>query len=52
MSTYGRERLPSLIDGMRRYDSWEELIPAVFGVSAAKFEAGWQEYLRKDEARP
>lgn len=45
MSTYGRDRLPVLLEGMRRYDSWETLIPAVFGVSAAEFEVGRQAYL-------
>jgi hypothetical protein len=34
---------------MKRYDSWETLIPAVYGVSAEEFEAGWQQSLRKDE---
>ncbi|MFZ4657550.1 MAG: hypothetical protein ACOYNY_11090 [Caldilineaceae bacterium] len=45
MDTYGRERLPALMAGLRQYDRWETLIPAVYGVSAAKFEAGWQTYL-------
>jgi hypothetical protein len=45
MYAYGRDRIPALIEGMNRYDSWEELIPAVYGVSAADFEAGWQEWL-------
>jgi hypothetical protein len=47
LSTYGRDRLSALIDGMRRYDAWDALIPAVFGVSATEFEAGWQKWLRK-----
>lgn len=46
-SAYGRERLPVLIDGMGRYDTWEALIPAVFGVNAAEFETGWHAYLLK-----
>lgn len=45
VSAYGRDRLPALLDGIQRYDSWETLIPAVFGVSAAEFEAGWETYL-------
>jgi hypothetical protein len=45
IATYGRQVLPELVAGFRRYDTWAELIPAVFGVSAAKFEAGWQRYL-------
>lgn len=42
VAAYGRDRLPALIEGMKRHDSWEALIPAVYGVSAAEFEAGWQ----------
>jgi len=43
--TYGHERLPDLLAGLGQYKSWETLIPATFGVSAAEFEAGWQAYL-------
>jgi hypothetical protein len=43
--TYGRERLPALVAGLGQYDSWGTLLPAVFGVSSAEFEAGWQGYL-------
>jgi hypothetical protein len=46
MSTYGRDKLPRLINDMQRYATWEELIPTVFGVSVTDFEAGWQEYVR------
>lgn len=49
VATYGRERLPALIAGMRRYGSWEELIPAVYGVSAAEFEAEWQGWLTRHD---
>jgi hypothetical protein len=49
MSTFGRERLPALLDGMNRYDTWEALTPAVFGVSAADFESGWQQHLVKEK---
>jgi hypothetical protein len=45
VATYGRERLPALVAGLGHYDSWETLIPAVYGVSATEFEAGWQAYL-------
>jgi hypothetical protein len=44
-ATYGRERLPVLVAGLGHYASWETLLAAVFGVSAAEFEAGWQAYL-------
>jgi hypothetical protein len=45
IATYGREHLPVLVASLDQYDSWATLLPAVFGVSAAEFEAGWQEYL-------
>lgn len=43
--TYGQEQLPVLVAGLGQYDSWETLLPAVYGVSPATFEAGWQVYL-------
>ncbi|MBI3960510.1 MAG: hypothetical protein HY328_16995 [Chloroflexi bacterium] len=42
---YGVETLPALLAGLARYDSWETLIPAVYGVSAEALEAGWQAWL-------
>jgi hypothetical protein len=45
VATYGLERLPVLVAGLGQYESWETLLPAGFGVSAAEFEAGWQAYL-------
>jgi hypothetical protein len=45
VATYGREHLPALVAGLGHYESWDMLLPAVFGVSAAAFEAGWQAYL-------
>jgi hypothetical protein len=30
---------------MGQSDSWDTLIPAVYSVSPAEFEAGWQTYL-------
>ena len=45
VAAYGREQLPMLVTSLRQYDSWETLIPAVYGVSVAEFEAGWQAYL-------
>jgi hypothetical protein len=44
-ATYGQEGIAGLIEGFRRYDTWNALLPAVFGVSAAEFEQGWQAYL-------
>jgi hypothetical protein len=45
LDIYGPNRLPALVAGLGVYDTWEELIPAVFGVPVAEFEAGWQVYL-------
>jgi hypothetical protein len=40
--TYGRERLPALIGGLRTHSSWTTLIPDVFGISAEAFERRWR----------
>jgi hypothetical protein len=45
VSRYGREQLPVLLAGLGQYKSWATLSPAVFGVSAAEFAAGWHDYL-------
>jgi hypothetical protein len=45
VATYGREHLAALMAGLGQYESWDTLLPGVFGVSAAEFEAGWQAYL-------
>lgn len=45
MTRYGRDRLPALLRGLGRYESWDELIPAVFGVPADAWEASWQAHL-------
>lgn len=42
VAAYGRERLPVLMASLGQHESWETLLPAVYGVSAADFEAGWQ----------
>lgn len=47
VATYGRERLPMLLKGLGQHDTWETLLPAVFGVSPTDFEAGWQAYLKE-----
>lgn len=43
--TYGRERLPALLRGLSLHSSWDTLIPDVFGVSRAEFEARWQRFV-------
>jgi hypothetical protein len=45
VAAYGRDRLPALVAGLGQYESWDTLLPAVFGVSATEFEAGWQAHL-------
>jgi hypothetical protein len=46
VATYGRDRLPALVQGIGRYETWAELAPAVFGVSVEQFKRGWQIYLQ------
>ena len=36
---------PVLLAALGEHTSWQTLIPAIFDVSAAEFEAGWQAYL-------
>jgi hypothetical protein len=45
VATYGRDKLPSLVDGLGRYVTLDALIPALFGLSLSDFETGWQTYL-------
>jgi hypothetical protein len=45
VSTYGDEFVPILIAGLAHHAEWETLLPALFDVSAAQFEAGWHEYM-------
>lgn len=45
IQTYGDDKLPRLLAAFSQYDSWEAVIPAVFGVSAEQFEQGWQMYM-------
>lgn len=45
VATYGRERLPALVAALGQHEHLETLIPAVYRVSAAEFEASWRTYL-------
>lgn len=51
VDAYSRERLPALLGGLGEYETWDTLIPAVFGVPADEFEAGWQAYVATHYAR-
>lgn len=44
-ATYGSQRLPNLLAALPRQANWQELFPAVFGVSMHRFEQGWHAYL-------
>jgi hypothetical protein len=44
-AAYGPERILALVASLPHYAGWDTLIPAVFGVPAAAFEAGWQAHL-------
>ena len=46
VDTFGRATLPALWQGLGEHKDWQTLIPAVFGVSAEEFEAGWQSYVK------
>jgi hypothetical protein len=41
VATYGADKLPVLIDGLRQHDGWQTLIPALFDRSAEQFEQEW-----------
>jgi hypothetical protein len=45
ITTYGRARIGMLWTVLHKHDDWETLIPTVFGVSAAEFEANWQAHI-------
>ncbi|HMN28204.1 MAG TPA: hypothetical protein PKE45_08620 [Caldilineaceae bacterium] len=41
VQVYGVEKLPLLLAGLRQHNSWQTLIPAIFGLSAEQFEQEW-----------
>lgn len=42
---YGRASLTRLLAALPAHSQWDSLIPAVYGLSAQEFEAGWQGWL-------
>lgn len=45
--TYGRASVPVLLDALCEYEEWEEVVAAVFAISADQFEAEWHTYLQE-----
>jgi hypothetical protein len=45
VQTYGRNRLPELLQGFVKHGSWKDLVPGVYGASLQEFEIGWNLYL-------
>jgi len=45
---YGSGRLPLLLEAVQQPVTWAQTIPAVYGVSAEEFEAGWREWLVRE----
>lgn len=45
IETYGQDSLRSLLRGFSQYESWDELIPQIFGLPAVEFEAGFNQFL-------
>jgi hypothetical protein len=47
--TYGDEKVRLTIAALPQFESWEALIPAIYGVSLPEFEVGWNIYLAQEE---
>jgi hypothetical protein len=47
VSVYGRESLPAFVLALDDHDSWETLVPAVYGVSLEEFEEAWRAHLAR-----
>jgi hypothetical protein len=48
VDSYGRERLPNLLEALVRYSAWNDIIPPVYGHSVEEFEAAWNAHLVKE----
>lgn len=48
VQTYGVGRLPLFLTSLQQPVTWDELIPAVFDVSAEEFEMDWRAWLAKE----
>jgi len=45
VTAHGRERLPDLVAALGQYDTWQTLVPNVYGISYEEFERGWRQHL-------
>jgi hypothetical protein len=45
VTTFGSDRLPILLATLPAHESWETLIPAVYGISLEDFQNGWHTFL-------
>jgi len=48
--TYGRASVPHLVAGWGSAATWDDLTPALFGLPAAEFERGWQQFLTTQQS--
>lgn len=47
LATYGYAKVPALLNAFATHESWETLIPSVFGISAGEFQENWHAYLKQ-----
>jgi hypothetical protein len=45
VATYGREKLPVLIDQLSRGNDWDSIVRTVFWTTLDEFQEGWRRYL-------
>lgn len=45
VDAYGEEKLPVLLASLNQYETWDDLLLAVYGVSPDQFKQGWQAYI-------
>lgn len=46
VTTHGRAKLPDLLANLNRYRTWDDLLPAVYGVTKSEVEADWRQVLQ------
>ena len=48
VDSYGRERLPELLNALVRYGTWQEIIPPLYGTSLDEFVKDWNTHLLQE----